>query len=84
MQENNREGQGANDLGGDEAPLSMNRIVDFLRDQQKASYSRETDFIFEKQQMQLKINQVSAQLKAQENINNDLIRRIKMLEFSLR
>ena len=62
----------------------MNRIVDFLRDQQKASYSRETDFIFEKQQMQLKINQVSAQLKAQENINNDLIRRIKMLEFSLR
>lgn len=62
----------------------MNRIIDFLRDQQKASYSRETDFIFEKQQMQLKINQTNAQLKAQENINNDLIRRIKMLEFSLR
>lgn len=65
-------------------PLSMNRIIDFLRDQQKHTYSRETDFIFEKQQMQLKINQLNAQLKAQENINNDLIRRIKMLEFSLR
>ena len=34
--------------------------------------------------MQLRINQLTAQLKAQENINNDLIRRIKMLEFSLR
>ena len=62
----------------------MNRIIDFLRDQQKAAYSRETDFLFEKQQMQLKINQLTSQLKAQENINNDLIRRIKMLEFSLR
>jgi len=29
--------------------ISMNRIVDFLRDQQKTSYQRETEFIFEKQ-----------------------------------
>ena len=62
----------------------MNRIVDFLRDQQRANYSRETEFIFEKQQMSTRINQLTAQLKAQENINNDLIKRIKMLEFSLR
>jgi striatin 1/3/4 len=34
--------------------------------------------------MTTKINQLNAQLKAQENINNDLIKRIKMLEFSLR
>ena len=34
--------------------------------------------------MQQRINQLEAQLRAQENINNDLIKRIKMLEFSLR
>ena len=30
------------------------------------------------------MTQLEAQLKGQENINNDLIKRIKMLEFSLR
>lgn len=34
--------------------------------------------------MQQRILQVESQLRAQENINGDLIRRIKMLEFSLR
>ena len=28
--------------------ISMNRIIDFLRDQQKTTYQRETEFIFEK------------------------------------
>lgn len=64
--------------------LSMNRIIDFLKDQQRNNFSKETEFLFEKQQMMTRINQLTAQLKAQENINNDLIKRIKMLEFSLR
>ena len=34
--------------------------------------------------MQQRINQVEAQLRGQENINGDIIKRIKMLEFSLR
>mmetsp|Transcript_7910 Transcript_7910/g.13277 ORF Transcript_7910/g.13277 Transcript_7910/m.13277 type:complete len:115 (+) Transcript_7910:213-557(+) len=34
--------------------------------------------------MATRINQLQAQLRAQENINNDLLRRNKMLEFSLR
>lgn len=40
--------------------ISMNRIIDFLRDQQKTTYQRETEFIFEKQQMVTRINQLSA------------------------
>jgi hypothetical protein len=36
--------------------ISMNRIVDFLRDQQRATFSRETEFLFEKQMMTTKIN----------------------------
>jgi striatin 1/3/4 len=62
----------------------MNRIVDFLKDQQRNNFAKETEFIFEKQQMMTKVSQLTAQLKAQENINGDLIKRIKMLEFSLR
>jgi acetolactate synthase small subunit len=62
----------------------MNRIIDYLKEQQRNTFSRETEFLFEKQQMMTRINQLTAQLKAQENINGDLIKRIKMLEFSLR
>ena len=64
--------------------ISMNRIIDFLKDQQRNTFSKDTEFLFEKQQMMTRVNQITAQLKAQENINNDLIKRIKMLEFSLR
>ena len=42
----------------------MNRVIDFLKDQQRVVYSRDTEFLFEKQQMMTKINQLSAQLKA--------------------
>lgn len=34
--------------------------------------------------MQNKINMLEAQLKAQEQVNNDLVKRVKMLEFALR
>jgi len=47
-------------------------------------YGRETEWLFEKSQMQQRIHQLEAQLRAQENINQDMIKRIKMLEFSLR
>lgn len=36
--------------------LSMNRIIDFLKDQQRNSFSKETEFLFEKQQMMTRIN----------------------------
>ena len=32
-------------LGDD---ISMNRIIDFLKEQQRTNFSRETDFVFEK------------------------------------
>ena len=44
-------------LGDD---ISMNRIIDFLKEQQRTNFSRETDFVFEKQQMMTRINQLSA------------------------
>lgn len=40
--------------------------------------------MFEKSQMTQRINQLEGMLRAQESINEDLIKRIKMLEFCLR
>jgi hypothetical protein len=78
------DGGQVNEGGNQQDQLSMNNIVDFLKDHQRQVYSKEAEWLFEKQQMQNTINQIDGQLKAQESINNDLIKRIKMLEFSLR
>ena len=51
---------------------------------QRSQYTKETEWLFEKSQMQQKIAQLEGVLSAQENINEDLIKRIKMLEFCLR
>jgi striatin 1/3/4 len=64
--------------------ISFSNIVDFLKEHQRQVYSRETEWLFEKSQMQQRILQLEGQLRAQENINGDLIKRVKMLEFSLR
>ncbi|KAL4475422.1 hypothetical protein ABPG72_022057 [Tetrahymena utriculariae] len=59
-------------------------VLKFLQDQYKEQNFKETEQMLEKQQLQEKISQIEADLKGQENINKDLIKRIKMLEFALR
>ena len=51
---------------------------------QRSNYSKETEHLFEKSQMTQRINQLEGMLRAQESVNEDLVRRIKMLEFCLR
>lgn len=51
---------------------------------QRSNYSKETERLFEKSQMTQRINQLEGMLRAQESVNEDLVRRIKMLEFCLR
>ena len=51
---------------------------------QRNNFTKETEWLFEKSQMTQQITQLEGMLKAQESINEDLIRRIKMLEFCLR
>lgn len=45
-------GSAQNNVSGDMMMLgddiSMNRIIDFLKEQQRTNFSRETDFVFEK------------------------------------
>ena len=56
---NNANGNNSNDIVVGE-DLSMNKIIDFLKEQQRQSFSKDTEFIFEKQQMLTKINQLTA------------------------
>lgn len=68
--------------GGKQIPLDQ--VIASLKDMQRAQFTKETEFLFEKSQMTQKINQLEGMLKAQETINEDLIKRIKMLEYCLR
>jgi striatin 1/3/4 len=55
-----------------------------LKDLQRTNYTKETEWLFEKSQLQQRVAQLEGMLKGQENINEDLVKRIKMLEFCLR
>jgi len=78
-----------NSLAAIESLKSSNKytwagVIDFLQEQQKLNSDRETEWILEKQELQSKVSSLEGELKAQENINRDLLKRIKMLEFALR
>ena len=64
--------------------IQLDDIVASLKDMQRINFTKETEWLFEKSQMSQRINQLEGMLKAQENINEDLVKRIKMLEFCLR
>jgi len=64
--------------------IQLDQIITSLKDMQRTNFTKETEWLFEKSQMSSKITQLESQLQAQQNINEDLIRRIKMLEFCLR
>ena len=72
-------------------------VLEFLQEQYRSLNYKETEWLLEKQQMevfinpfkrlkkiQAKIAKIEGELQAHESINKDLIKRIKMLEFSLR
>ncbi len=64
--------------------VSLELIVASLKDMQRSQYTKETEWLFEKSQLQQRIAQLEGMLRGQENINEDLVKRIKMLEFCLR
>ena len=64
--------------------IQLDDIISSLKDMQRNNFTKETEWLFEKSQMTQRITQLESMLKAQENINEDLVKRIKMLEFCLR
>lgn len=59
-------------------------VLEFLQEQYRSLNYKETEWLLEKQQLEGKIAKIEGELQAHETINKDLIKRIKMLEFSLR
>lgn len=51
---------------------------------QRSQYTKETEWLFEKSQLQQRVAQLEGMHRGQESINEDLVKRIKMLEFCLR
>jgi striatin 1/3/4 len=66
------------------ANYTWNGVIEFLQDQVKSLHLKQTEYLLEKQQYVSKITKMEGELKAHENINGDLMKRIKMLEFCLR
>ena len=71
----------------DKAPsmkYTWDGILDFLDEQERTIANTETERALERQELNSKIASLESELKSQENINRDLLKRIKMLEFSLK
>eukprot|EP00743_Colponemidia_sp_Colp-15_P001873 GILK01002041.1.p1 GENE.GILK01002041.1~~GILK01002041.1.p1 ORF type:complete len:591 (-),score=98.15 GILK01002041.1:122-1894(-) len=63
---------------------SWSGVVDFLQDQVRAWDRERAEFQLEKAELNERIVNMEGQLRGQENVNKDLLRRIKMLEFALK
>jgi striatin 1/3/4 len=59
-------------------------VIQFLQDSQKKQLEKETEWLIEKEELKSENERLKGQLGAQENINMDLLKRIKMLEYCLR
>jgi striatin 1/3/4 len=63
---------------------SWNGVIEFLINQCRKGQLKETESLLEKKEMEEKINELSSSLKAQEALNEELMKRVKMLEYCLR
>jgi striatin 1/3/4 len=74
----------ASQLNPDIQSYSWSGVLAFLTQQCQTIEIEKTQWMIEKKQLSDKITQLEAEIRSQENINTDLLKRIKMLEFSLR
>lgn len=58
-------------------------IVEYLNDTLRKLALKETEWLIQKNAYENTINEITGQLKAAENINTDLLKRIRMLEYAL-
>jgi WD40 repeat protein len=63
---------------------SWSGVIDFMIGQCRQSTIRESEWELEKKDLKEQISTLEANLKAQEGLNTDLVKRVKMLEVSLK
>ena len=66
------------------AEYNLPGVLHFLQTEWKRFERERNDWILEKAQLQARITTLEGQSKSQDNLKNDMLRRIKMLEFALR
>ena len=68
----------------EQAKLSWHGVMSFLQEQQRQLASRENDLLKENKQLDSKCKRLEEDLQKQTQMNKELLKRIRMLEFALR
>eukprot|EP00826_Nyctotherus_ovalis_P004409 TRINITY_DN10952_c0_g1_i7.p2 TRINITY_DN10952_c0_g1~~TRINITY_DN10952_c0_g1_i7.p2 ORF type:complete len:123 (-),score=47.23 TRINITY_DN10952_c0_g1_i7:243-611(-) len=68
----------------DQGKYTWDGVLDFLDEQERGIINAETERSLERQELHSKLASLESELRSQENINRDLLKRVKMLEFALR
>jgi WD40 repeat protein len=71
-------------MEGAAAQYNWSGVIDFLIGQCRQSSVKEAEWELAKKELEDKVAQLEASLHAQEGLNSDLVKRVKMLEFSLK
>ena len=66
-----------------ETNKNMAGVMEYLNDALRKVALKETEWLIQKNGYENRVTEIEAQLKASENINFDLLKRIKMLEYAL-
>jgi striatin 1/3/4 len=64
-------------------PTNLAEVMDKFNQSIRKFAIKETEWLVQKGNFESKISELEGQLKAHENINIDLLKRIKMLEYAL-
>jgi len=64
-------------------PTNLADVIDKFNQSIRKFAIKETEWLIQKGNYETRISELEGQLKAHENINIDLLKRIKMLEYAL-
>jgi hypothetical protein len=64
-------------------PNDITGLMENLNNQLKKFTLKETEWLMQKYQYETKISELEGQVKAHENVNIDLLKRVRMLEYAL-
>ncbi|CDW73793.1 calmodulin binding protein 3 [Stylonychia lemnae] len=62
---------------------SWNGVMDFLRDQEKRAQEREHKLIEDKKQVEDRVKQLEEEMKNQIQINKDLVKKLRLMEYQM-
>ena len=73
-----------NEAQEQEKGQSWPAVIEFLVSQSRETEIKQNEWVLEKKELEEENNELKGKLYAQESLNEDLMRRVKMLEYSLK